>query len=345
MPKEVLIYGSIDSWSASNFIREINEGLEKDENAEIVVRLNTPGGDVDYAWGAVAKFAELKNKKTVKVDGKAHSMGLYYCCYTDEVYALDVSEFLLHRAAYPSWIENNPDYFTADRQASLARMNKKLRAAFEGKVDVKLFEQITGVTLDEVYSMDGQLDVRLTAQQAKRIGLIKSYSVITPSKKAEIESLMFEITAKHNGFEIAIAAKTDISKPTKKTMTLAELKAEHPALYAEVVALAATAAATEATAKERERIEAWAHFYSVDEKAVKDGIASGKAMTQLQIIELSEKKASKKVVKDIETDSTDTVATGEADKAKTAAEKELAEFVSGVKENSQVLKEAAAAKK
>lgn len=337
MAKEVLIYGQFDSYSSSQFIEDINAELEKDENSEIVVRVNTPGGDVDYAWGAVAKFSELKNKKTVKVDGKAHSMGLYFCCYTEDVEAVDVSEFLLHRAAYPSWIENDPDYFTEDRQASLDRMNKKLRAAFEGKVDVPLFEQITKVTLDQVYSMEGQLNVRLTAQQAKRIGLIKSYTTITPKKKADIAARMFEITAKSNGLEIA--AKVD--EPIKiKTMNIDQLKAEHPNVYAQIFALGVT----DGVATERDRVEACLTFIDADAKGVKEAIASGKPLSAKQMAEFTLKIVSAKKLEAINGDSAGAVNTEETDPAKPAnaatakKEADLSAWAKGVMANTTTLK-------
>lgn len=345
MAKDVLLYGEIYSWSTSQFIRDVDDVLALEPDAEIVARINTPGGDPDYAFGAIAKFEGLKNKKVVIIDGKAHSMGLYFCCYTQNVIAHDVSDFVLHRCAYDPWIENNPDYFTDTRKKSLATMNKKLRAALEAKIDVPLFEKITGVTLDDVFSMDGQLDVQLSASQAKRIGLVKEVIKLTPTKKAEIENHLIATASKTYGISMAAKKTEETKEPktqNKKTMTLAELKAEHPNLVEEITKEVTAVAAT----KERERIEAWAHFIEVDPKAVGEGIASGKAMTQLQIIELSEKKFNKKAIKDLEDDSEKKdLETGEpASKAKGANQKEVEAFMAGVTKNSAFLSEGAAKK-
>lgn len=296
MQKEVLIYGYINDYSSTAFIEEINKVIDESPKADIVVRVNSPGGSVEYGWGMIAKFKELSNKKSVKVDGKAHSMGFYFCAYADEVEALDVSEFLLHRAAYPSWIEKDPDYFNEDMRNSLKKMNDNLRKAVEAKINVQLFEEITGQTLDDVFSMEGQLNVRLTAQQAKKIGLVQNIIKITPQKKAEIKALMAEALAFEEG---AIAEeKTEIQKPSIK-MTTEQLKSEHPNVYAQVFELGKT----EGQTVERDRVEACLTFIEADPKGVSEAIASGKPLSQKQMAEFSMKVFNSAKLKEIEKES------------------------------------------
>src|SRR5690606_33944344 len=112
----------------------------------------------------------------------------------------------------------------------------------------------------------------LNAKQAKQLGFVNSIVTYTPQKKAQIEALTLEMVAKHNG--IHIAAKTDNNTSNKKRMTLAELKAEHPALYAEIV----EAITKEATKKEQVRLKAWMKSYDVDAKKVSEGIESGEEL-------------------------------------------------------------------
>lgn len=333
MEREVLIYGQIDSYSSENFIERINSCLKEEPNCEIVARLNTPGGDVDYAFGVIGKYAGLKNKKIVKVDGMAHSMGFYFCCFADEVEALDVSSFIIHRAAYSCWIENDPNLFTEQRKKDLKETNDKLRAAFEAKIDVSAFEAVTETNLDAIFSMDGRIDVKLNAQQAKKVGLVQKINNITPKKKAEIDSLMFGMVADYNGFKIA-ANHQETNK--KQKMTLSEFKTDNPALYAEIV----EAAQKDGAEKEKNRIAAWAHFMDVDAVAVKAGIDSGKEIAQVQVFELTEKKFSAKKLAEIEGASPPAIAGGGAAAAvapkevtQTAKEKELAEFKAGVLAN------------
>ena len=177
MPKELLIYGQIYSQSTIDFINGMNEIGEDDE---LSVRVSSEGGDVLYGFGMIAKFNEHKGSKIVKVDGKAYSMGLFFCAYADNVEALDTSKFLLHRAAYSEWFEDSV-YFTPELKAQLVEVNKQLMDAFKAKVDVAKFEELKGVKLKDVFSMDSRIDVFLNAQEAKQIGLINKIVKITPA--------------------------------------------------------------------------------------------------------------------------------------------------------------------
>lgn len=293
MPKEVLIYGDIDEYSSAEFITSINEQLSLNANSEFTVRINTNGGSPEYTWGMISKFKEI-NAKSVQIDGKAYSMGLFFACYTDNVKALDVSNFILHRAAYPSWIENDENYFTDSMRSNLASINKSLRAAFEAKVDVQKFENLKsvkdkGITLDMVFSMDSRIDVSLTAKEAKQIGLVNEIISITPSIKAEIESKlknkMIAVSAKYS----SEAQLTENQKKIKnQNMTIEQLKAEHPALFAQVVALGVE--------QERDRVEACMAFIDVDAVGVKAAIESGKNLSQKQMADFAIKAFSKEAL-------------------------------------------------
>jgi ATP-dependent protease ClpP protease subunit len=314
MPKEVLLYGPIYSWSASAFIEAINESGTED----ITLRVNSDGGEVAYGWGMITKFSELKGKKLLKNDGKANSMAAFMFCYADDAEATDVSDFRFHRAGYPSWVESNPEYFTAEMKTSLSRMNANLRKAMEAKMDIKMLEEMKGCTLDEMFSMDDRIEIALTAKEAKKVGLINRIVPLTPKKKAEIEADMSVATARLTGF--VPAAKTNQNK-TQNKMTLEELKNEHPAAYAAAI----EAGEKIGIAKEKARAEVWAHYADVDPKAAKEGIASGKEISQLQMIEFTEKKFAGQALKKVEADAPITPKTDEAS-AKSETEKQLEEF-------------------
>lgn len=314
MSKEILLYGGIDSETSAEFIQQMEEASSE----EITIRVNTRGGEPEYGFGMIAKFSEHASGKKLKVDGKAYSMGLFFLCYVDDSEGLDVSEYLIHRAAYPDWFESTPEYFTDALKENLTRINASLEKAFRAKVDVAAFEEIKDVKVKDIFSMDSRIDVFLSAKEAKKIGLINRIVNITPFKKAEIESKMAVITAKYTG-----------EKPTKETvqknttMTLAELKANHPATYAEAVA----EGVTNGIAQERERVEACMVFNEIDPVAVKAAIESGKALSPKQMAEFSLKAMSNKSLDDIKKDSSKGVTTGAADeKEKTEKEKTLATF-------------------
>jgi len=190
-----------------------------DAEGDITVRLNTGGGEPDYGFGMVAKFKEYTGKKTVKIDGKAYSMGAYIAMYADDVEALDVSNLMIHRAAYPTWFEES-EYFTDGLRQNLVDTNKSLEAALRGKIDVEEFEKLKDVKVKDIFSMDDRIDVFLTAKEAKKIGLVSKIIKITPSKAAEINS--------HVKIAAEIAADLTVTAPEaeKKDIKLQKYKYE-----------------------------------------------------------------------------------------------------------------------
>ena len=138
MAKEVLIYGGINSSSASDFIKEIDSAGDED----LTIRINTPGGNPEAGFGMIAKLQEREGKTNIKIDGSAYSMGLFMAAYADNVEALDTSEFLFHRAAYPQWYEQ--EYMTEAESENLVRINSSLEKAFRNSIDVKAFEEMKG---------------------------------------------------------------------------------------------------------------------------------------------------------------------------------------------------------
>ena len=314
---EILLYGSIDGESSSDFIEDFTEKTANNE--DVVVRVNTPGGNPEYTFGMVAKFSEYTGKKKIQVDGKAYSGGLYFLCYGEENESLDVSEFLLHRAAYPSYYENDVEFFTDAVKGNLERINKSLRKAFEAKVDVPLFEQLTKCNLDEVFSMENRVDVFFSADIAKKVGLISKINKITPTKKAEIDSYinskMIQIAAEYKG------AETQIENFKINKMTLDELKAKHPEVFAQAFELGAISG----IAKEKDRVKSCLVFAEIDLVGVKAAIESGEALTATAMAEFMLKTASKKTLETIEEEAAPEVKTKEVstkEKAKEEAEKE-----------------------
>jgi hypothetical protein len=275
----------------------------------------------------IAKFNELTGKKSVKNDGKSYSMGLYFNCYVENASALDTTQFLLHRAAYSSWIENDPEMFSDSMRTNLDNINKKLRVAFEAKVDVSKFENLKsvkdkGITLDQVFSMDSRIDVALTAKEAKQIGLINEIIQITPSIKAEIESY-FNSSASYSSQSFR-KTNQPITQPKKPIiMTIETLKAEHPALFAQIVALGVEG--------ERNRVAAAMVYNDIDPVAVKALIESGKDLSQKDMAEFGLKATHKMMAENIKKDSPVAVATTEVPVVETEKEKAEASFLADVK--------------
>jgi ATP-dependent protease ClpP protease subunit len=279
MPKDVLLYGVIDSYSAPEVIKEINEVVEADPEAEVIVRVNTPGGSPEYGWGIAAKLQSLKAGFVLYNDGQSHSMGMFLNCYAKKSFAVDTNEFLVHRAAYPMWYESDPDFMDEATRGNLERVNKSLRTAFENKVDGKKFEEITGVKIKDIFSMNGRAEVYLTAKQAKQIGLIDEIITLTPSKKSEIDAL-YEKAALRVNPKRSEEEKKDKNLPKIEAMTIEKLKAEHPELYASIFKAGETAGITAGTTSERERVNACLEFLDIDKEGALKIVKEGRNLNQ-----------------------------------------------------------------
>lgn len=321
MAKEVYLYGYMYSQTAMDTMREI----EAAKGGDLVLRINSDGGDVMGSYGSIAKFQEFEGKKSIKVDGKANSMALFFLTYANsEVEALDVSEFILHRAAYGQWFEKS-EYMTAEMWAYLDGVNSKLRTALEAKIDVEKFEKIKGVKLDEVFSNENRIDVVLSAKEAKQIGLIDKIVQITPQRKSEIEAMSMKVAASTMGLKIA-PIEANQEKQTIETnnkMNIEKLKTEHPDVYAQIVALGVE--------QEKDRVSAWMVFADVDADAVKAGIESGKFMSAKETAEFGRKTFAKTEVEKIEANSTKEVKTEKVEEKATAQMSEVEKLEASMK--------------
>lgn len=303
---EILIYGHIDDYSASDFHKSI-----VDNNSDsLIVRINSNGGNVTSGWSMIAKFSEFEGKKLVKVDGSAYSMAAMFTVYADQVEALDVSEFMFHRAAYPSyveryWFDPNSDEFDEARKNNLIETNKSLEKAFRAKVDVEKFEEISGVSVKSLFAMDwnadkrefSRVDVYLTAKQAKQIGLVSKINKITPERANAISTAMVQAAARFEGKPTKKDNNTDSDKDASNStiitktnkMTKEDFKSKFPEAYNALVSEIKEAAIT----AERERVDAWMTFHDVDPEAVQAGISEGKDLGMKATAEFTKKMAMK----------------------------------------------------
>lgn len=321
--KQILIYGRIDSYKAQEFNASLSEIEEGDD---VLLRVNTEGGSPEYAWGMIAMFKDLPNSKKIKVDGQAHSMGAFLLCYVEESEALDVSEFLIHRASYGEWFESST-YFTESIKENLINVNKSLEKAFRAKVDIDAFEalpKMEGKTTKDIFSMDSRIDIFLTAKEAKKIGLISKIIPLTSTAAAEITSYA---KAASSGSKMFIpSVKKEEEKPIIQNqnlnkMTAAEFKAANPEAYASIQ--------NEAILGERDRVGSLMAFHDLDPETISKAIKEGGALTATMSAELTRKAIAKTAVKEIEDESavdvTVTDKTGET--AKTEASKKTEDFL------------------
>lgn len=302
MKREISFYTSIYDYSAASLIQAINDAI----NEELSIRVNSSGGDVKAGWGICAKISEHGNI-TLKVDGSADSMMAFGLMYAKCVECLNVSTFVLHRAAYPSWLN-----VTAEDQKYLDKMNADLKAQMILRIDAGKFKKITGYTIDEMFDAEGEkrIDITLNAQQAKAIGLVHEIITLTP---AEAEAFNKKLIA---------AFADDKPKPNSITMTLEKLKAEHPEIFA--------AAVNVGVEQEHERVSSCLVFAEIDIEGVKAAIKSKKPLTATAMAEFALKATSKKEVEAIKRDAAGNIITAETEIGKTAEatkeEKDLADL-------------------
>lgn len=315
MPREVLLYNRIDSESSTDFVREINEA-----NGQIdSIRVNTDGGEPECGFAIIARISELTKPVVIKLDGKAYSMGLMIPCYTPEgstVECLDVTEGLVHRAAYPKWFEDDANFFTQPLRENLERINVSLKTAFLARIDKEIFENLPqvkskGITIDKIFSMDSRIDVFLSAKDLKKIGLVDKIVSITPKIKADIESYI-------EGYKVKILARYTgklVEKPIIKNtiMTLQELKANHPETY--------NAAVEAGVLKERDRVGSIMVFNEFDPEGVAKAVESGLSLTETQRSQFALKQVAKMALGGLNKEAIPPVKTSEvASSNKTAEE-------------------------
>ncbi len=309
MAKELLLYSGIYSFVAEELITAMNDNA----GSPIVLRVNSGGGDVHATWGIIAKMVE-HGDVTIKVDGAAMSSAANLLMYANKVEALDVSNFVLHRA--DGYVSNPED------QAFLDKVNKDLRAKMTAKIDAAKFEEITGHTIDQLFNPETRLNVFLTAKQMKDIGVVSKVRKLEPA----------EIKAFNEQMRIAAEHKPEPDSKPSVMNTLAELKEKHPGIYAQAVA----EGVKEGIKAEKDRIGAAMVFAHLDLTEVKKIIASGEAMTATQMAEFSLKQMNPEALKKLEAESQKDTKTEEVPVPATEAAKkaaEIAEFEKDIRAN------------
>jgi ATP-dependent Clp protease protease subunit len=267
--QEILLYGGINSFSAEEFIQKLNEF----DGEDITCRINCQGGDVFSGWGMIAKMQEYSGNISVKVDGIAASMAAFMLLFADNVECLDASSFIFHRA--DGYVSTDED------KAYLNSINANFRKKMEEKIPNALFKQVTGKSYSDMFNPETRIDCMLTAKQAKELGLVSKINKlsVTEAKKVKALADKYKFTSELPT-EITAVLESEIKtlEPIKMK-TVAEFKAAHPELFAQVQ--------LEAVEAERDRVGSFMAFSEIDPVAVKEGIESGKAMSATQMSQFS----------------------------------------------------------
>lgn len=303
MAKEILFYTGIYSDTAQEFIEKVKS---IDDSEDLIIRLNSPGGSVFAGWGMIAAMTERKGKTILKVEGAAASMGFMMALFADEVEALDVTSFMVHRA--DMWVSDEDD------EKLLDSVNAQLRAKIEKKFDAAKFKKVTGVSIEDIFEAEKRRDVWISAKEAKKLGLVNKINRIEPKDmKAYAEKLIAfsGIEEGSQGSELEPQGSGSVegnAKPNKpninpknsdKKMDLNKLKAEHPDVYAEVFKAGVAA--------EKDRVKAFLAFSKIDAEASIKAINEGTEMTPAFMAEMAVKAASPKAIEEAKEDSTEEI--------------------------------------
>lgn len=270
-PPEMLLYGPISSqqswWEDRVTPQQFNKELAAlGDVPEIVVRINSGGGDV---FAANAIFTRLKDhtaKITVKIDGWAASAATIIAMAGDTIKIARNGVFMIHDPAMTVW-----DTFRAEDFEKMADELKVIKQSI-----VNTYAMKTGMGADEIAALMSEEkwwtgDDAVTNGFCDELMFEEASTVVENSSKIVVNSTPIDISAfktvpkmllnsPHNpGSLINISAAAKNKPKEEKEMAAVEnigtvdaLKAAYPDLVATIQNEAAAAA----TAAERSRIKA-----------------------------------------------------------------------------------------
>lgn len=267
-PAELILYGEIASeswWGDEVTPRQFSDELKAlGDVQEIVVRINSPGGDV---FAANAIFTRLKDHPafiTVKIDGWAASSATIIAAAGDKVLVARNGVVMYHNPAM-----GLRGYYT---EADLAKQQEAL-AVIKNSI-VNSYAMKTGKTTEEITAiMDAE--TWYTGAEAVENGFAdelmfeEAQTEVQDGCRVVVNSLSFDISAFRSVPTALLNSRparngggfTDIptpkNNPKKESATRMEIKNvdELEKAYPELVNQIRTAAQNEATAAERARIK------------------------------------------------------------------------------------------
>lgn len=314
MAKELYIYSPLWDFTAETVVKQLND---VPENEDLTIRMHTPGGNVMAGWAIISKMSERTGKLNAVIDGDAASMGAMMLVFFDNVVANDTSSIMFHKAAYPSWYKPN-DQEMQKLKTINAQFKEKLKAKLNDSDQAKTF-------LSKVFEADVRNDVEITPAEAKKIGIVNEVRKLEPKAFQGMQIVALQETPNETEVVEIPIPKAETNTPESGainnkskivSMTKAELQAQHPTVYAEIV--------NEGILQERDRVEAWAVFNEIDPVKVKAGIESGKQLSSKAMAEFNLQAMSGKKLEAMETEN--------AEETNTEAEAKTAEQIEAEKD-------------
>ena len=252
-PPELLLYGAISSqqswWEDRVTPGKFNEELAAlGDVSEIIVRINSGGGDVFAANAIFTRLKDCSAKITVKIDGWAASAATIIAMAGDTIKIAKNGVFMIHDPAMTVW-----DTFTAEDFEKMAEELKVIKQsivntyAMKSGRDTQDIEQLMSVetwwTGEDAVSngfCDEIMfdDVSTTVENSSHV-VVNSVSLDVSSYKTLPRSL-FNSPKNPGCFTNTSAAKTqkkeEQNMATNESITTVEaLTAEYPDLVAKIV--------------------------------------------------------------------------------------------------------------
>lgn len=251
-PPELLLYGAISSqqswWEDRVTPGKFNEELAAlGDVSEIIVRINSGGGDVFAANAIFTRLKDCSAKITVKIDGWAASAATIIAMAGDTIKIAKNGVFMIHDPAMTVW-----DTFTAEDFEKMAEELKVIKQsivntyAMKSGRDAQDIEQLMSVetwwtgedAVSNGFCDEIMFDDVSTAVENSSHVVVNSVSLDVSSYKTLPRSL-FNSPKNPGCFTNTSAAKTqkeEQNMATNKSITTVEaLTAEYPDLVAKIV--------------------------------------------------------------------------------------------------------------
>jgi ATP-dependent protease ClpP protease subunit len=247
-PAELILYGDISSyswWGDEVTPAEFNKELcALGDISEIVVRINSGGGDVFAANAIYTRLKDHKAKITVKIDGWAASAATIIAMAGDVIMIPASGVFMIHKPMYGIYGWYNEDEFN--------KMSDELAVIKNSMINAYALK--TGIDKEEIAALM-TAETWYTGEEAVAAGFCDEVMF------AEVQALAIAASAKSyknppkallNLPAGGVANKITKGDKSMDIRTVEDLKAAYPELVAQVESAAADAAAK----AERERIKA-----------------------------------------------------------------------------------------
>lgn len=252
-PPELLLYGAISSqqswWEDRVTPGKFNEELAAlGDASEIIVRINSGGGDVFAANAIFTRLKDCSAKITVKIDGWAASAATIIAMAGDTIKIAKNGVFMIHDPAMTVW-----DTFTAEDFEKMAEELKVIKQsivntyAMKSGRDTQDIEQLMSVetwwtgedAVSNGFCDEIMFDDVSTAVENSSHVVVNSVSLDVSSYKTLPRSL-FNSPKNPGCFTNTSAAKTqkkeEQNMATNESITTVEaLTAEYPDLVAKIV--------------------------------------------------------------------------------------------------------------